>query len=139
MGQWYVLAGRFTVFEKGSHNSIETYQYNPDTKQIQMHYTYRKNSFAGDVKSVQKSGWVHNTKTNAHWKISPFWPLQLDYLIIDVAEDYSWASIGIPNQKYLWIIARDYHNADSTISVAVQRLETLGYDATQLTQVPHQH
>lgn len=139
MGQWYILAGRFTVFEKGFHNSIETYQYNSETKQIHMNYTYRKNSFTGDVKSVQKTGWVHNTETNAHWKISPFWPLQLDYLIIDIAEDYSWAAIGIPNQKYLWIIARDHHNAEAVISIAVQRLDKLGYDSTQLTKVPHKH
>ncbi len=34
MGEWYVLAGRFTFLEKDVHNGLETYSWNQEKERI---------------------------------------------------------------------------------------------------------
>jgi apolipoprotein D and lipocalin family protein len=138
MGHWYVLAGRFTFLETEVHNALETYSWNEEKKRIDIGFTYNKGSFAGPVKSLPQKGWIYNEKTNAHWKVSPLWPLKLDYLVIAVAEDYSWTAIGVPNGKYLWIMARAPEQSEEKISQAVRALKLKDYPADDLVRVPHQ-
>ena len=137
MGDWYVLAGRFTFLEKGVHNGLETYTLNREDNRIDIGFTYRKNSFDGELKSLPQKGWIEDTKTNAHWKVSPMWPLKFDYLVLAVADDYSWTAIGVPNQKYLWIMARDWRNPEPIIQKAVAQLNQLGYNTADMVSVPH--
>ncbi len=137
MGGWYVLAGRFTFLEKEVHNSIEKYTWNEKENRIDVDFTYRKGSFDGPIKAVPQTAWVYNHETNAHWKVSPFWPLKFDYLVLDLAADYSWTAIGVPNQKYLWIMARDWKNPAPIIQEATERLKQKGYDTSNLVTVPH--
>jgi len=138
MGPWYVLAGRFTMFEKDVHNALETYTWNEKENQIDIGFTYNKGSLEGEIKSIPQTGWIENTTTNAHWKVRPLWPLKLDYLIVDLADDYSWTAIGVPDQDYLWIMARDWKNPEPIIAEAVKRLQAKGYRADNLVRVPHQ-
>jgi apolipoprotein D and lipocalin family protein len=138
-GPWYVLAGRFTSFEKEVHNGIESYKLNPDADNIEISFNYNKGSFTGEKKSIPQTGWVVNKETNAHWKVRPWWPLKFDYLIVALADDYSWTAIGVPSQKYLWIMARDWENPEPTIEAAVKKLNEVGYDSTIDVRVPHQH
>lgn len=137
MGTWYVLAGRFTFLEKDVFNGVEIYTWNEKENRIDVDFTFNKGSFDGEKKSIPQKAWVENTDTNAHWKVSPFWPLKFDYLIVDVAEDYSWTAIGTPSQKYLWIMARDPQNAKAVIKTVVQRLNKKRYDATLESMVLH--
>lgn len=137
MGKWYVLAGRFTYFEQDVHNGLETYTWNAEKNRIDISFTYNKGSFDGPQKALPQKGWIENTQTNAHWKVSPLWPLKFDYLIIDLAPDYSWTAIGVPSQKYLWIMARNWQNADAVIQEAVARLNAKGYNTENLVLVPH--
>lgn len=138
MGEWYVLAGRFTFLEKGAHNAVETYTWNSEKKRIDIDFTFNKGSFDGPQKSIPQKGWIENETTNAHWKISPFWPLKFDYLIIAMADDYSWTAIGVPDQKYLWIMARKWESSDKTVATALAQLKATGYKTEDLVLVPHQ-
>lgn len=138
MGNWYVLAGRFTFLEKEVHNAVETYTWNEEKKRIDIGFTYNRGGFDGPVKSLPQKGWIYNEKTNSHWKVSPLWPLKLDYLVIAVSEDYSWTAIGVPNGKYLWIMARSPERADEIIAEAVKALDLKNYPSGDLVKVPHQ-
>ena len=137
MGNWYVLAGRFTFLENDVHNAIEKYSWNEKENRIEVDFTYNKGSLNGEKKSLPQKAWVENTTTNAHWKVSPLWPFKFDYLIIDLAADYSWTAIGVPSQKYLWIMARSPKNSDATIREAVKRLQARSYNSDDLVLVPH--
>lgn len=139
MGTWYVLAGRFTSFEKEVHNAVEVYTWNPDKQRIDIGFTYNQGSLTGPVKSIPQKGWIHNTKTNSHWKVSPFWPLKFDYLVIALAPDYSWTAIGVPDGDYLWIMARDWKSPDKAVSAALENLKSIGYPINDLVVVPHEH
>ena len=136
MGDWYVLAGRFTFFEKEVHNGLERYTWNQEKERIDVDFTYNKGSLTGPKKSIPQTAWIYNQETNSHWKVSPFWPLKFDYLIIALDKNYLWTAIGVPDQKYLWIMSRDWKNPESTIEEAVQRLNEIGYDTKNLVRVP---
>lgn len=139
MGQWYVMAGRFTLFEKDVHNGIESYLWNAKENRIDISFTYNKKSFDGPQKSYPQKGWVHNSTTNAHWKVSPFWPLKFDYLIVDIAPDYSWTVIGVPDQTYVWIMARDYTISRSKVDEIIKSMASKGYNMKDIVFVPHKY
>jgi apolipoprotein D and lipocalin family protein len=138
MGDWYVIAGRFTFLEIEVHNGLETYLWNKEKNLIEVSFTYNKGSFTGEKKSIPQTAWIYNQITKAHWKVSPFWPLKFDYLILDVDENYTWTAIGVPNQKYLWIMARSWQNTDSLIREIIKRLNSKGYNTDNIVFVPHQ-
>ncbi len=138
MGDWYVLAGRFTFLEKDVYNGIERYTWNQVKNRIDVDFTYNKGSFKGPKKSIPQTAWVFNEESKAHWKVSPLWPFKFDYLIVALEENYRWTAIGVPDQKYLWIMARDWRNPESIIKEATKRLNEIGYDTKNLIQVPQQ-
>ena len=135
MGDWFVLAGRFTPFERRVHNGIEKYTWNQDKQRIDVSFTYNYGSFDGPQKSVPQKAWIFNQATKAHWKVSPLWPLKFDFLIVALDPDYRWTVIGVPNQKYLWIMARDWRAAEATIANAVVQLTQIGYNSRDLIRV----
>jgi apolipoprotein D and lipocalin family protein len=132
MGTWYVVAGRFTYFEQNAFNPIEIYQWNEKEKRIEISFTFNQNSLDGKLKSIPQKGWIKNSQTNAHWLVSPFWPLKFDYLVIDMAENYSWTVIGVPNQKYLWIMARDLTLSENEILEIINRVKNRGYNTQEI-------
>lgn len=139
MGQWYVMAGRFTPFEKEVHNGIETYVWNESKKRIDIDFQYRRGGFEGPLKKITQKGWIHNETTKSHWKVSPLWPLKFDYLVIDLAPDYSWTVIGVPDQAFLWIMVRDYNMPKEKIDQIIQSVAQKGYDTSKITFVPHKY
>ena len=137
MGDWYVVAGRFTVLERNVYNAVESYKWNAKSQRIDIGFTYNKGSLTGPVKSIPQRGWIHNSETNAHWKVSPIWPLKLDYLIIGLADDYEWTVIGVPNEKYVWIMSRNPHLPKATIQSIIDELNANGYNTKRIIYVEH--
>lgn len=137
MGDWYVVAGRFTPLEKNVFNGVETYKWNTKANRIDISFTYNQGSLTGPVKSLPQKGWVFNTQTNAHWKVSPLWPLKLDYLVIGLAADYEWTVIGVPNEKYVWIMSRNPKLPKETIQNIIDELNIKGYNTDRILYVEH--
>jgi apolipoprotein D and lipocalin family protein len=136
MTKWYVIGGRLTSFEDGAHNAVESYTWNSEKQRIDIDFTMRVNSFEGKLKSIPQKGWVENKVTNSHWKISPLWPIKLNYLIIDLAEDYSWTVIGVPSQKWVWIMAKDWKMEENQFNTIISRIKKMGYSAKDIIKVP---
>jgi apolipoprotein D and lipocalin family protein len=137
MGKWYVMAGRFTFLESEVHNGVEIYTWNEKEKRIDISFTFNKGSLTGKEKSIPQKGWIENNQTNAHWKVSPFWPLKFDYLVLDLADDYSWTAIGVPNGKYLWIMSRQKMMPEKQLNDIITRLKESGYPVHDIVLVPH--
>ena len=136
MGKWYVTAGRLTFMEEGAYNAIEIYTWNDKKNRIDIDFRLRKNSFDGEEKSIPQKGWIQNSKTNAHWKVSPFWPIKFNYFVIDLAHDYSWTVIGVPGEEWVWIMAREWEMDDIKLSQIIKRIEDMGYNAKDIKRVP---
>jgi len=88
----------------------------------------------GQVKRSKGTASVVDKKTNAKLKVTFFWPFSGNYWIIDLPPDYSYAIIGEPNRKYLWILSRSSQLTESVYGQIVTRVRELGYDPSGLTK-----
>ncbi|MFP4547269.1 MAG: lipocalin family protein [Fidelibacterota bacterium] len=130
MGDWYVQGIIPNFIEKGAANGVESYQLKKDNV-VQIQYTFQKN---GKTKTMDAKAFIQDD-TNAFWKVQFIWPLKLPYLVIDLAEDYSYTVIGIPNKKYVWIMSRQPNMPDSTYTTILDRLDKIGYDTAQINRM----
>ncbi|MFN7728727.1 MAG: lipocalin family protein [Bdellovibrio sp.] len=138
MGTWYVIATIPTMFETGAHNAVETYTWNESENRVDVDFRFRKDAFDGKEKAIPQKGFIYNQTTKAEWRIQPFWPLSFAYLIVDLAPDYSDTIIGVPNRKYVWIMARQPQMQADRYQALVTKVQTLGYDISKLILVPQQ-
>lgn len=136
MGDWYVIANIPTPFEKGAVNAVENYTWNPEKEIVEVTFTYRKDRPEGKAKKMTQKGFIYNEESKAEWRVQPIWPLKLGYLIIDLADDYSYTVIGVPNRKYLWIMAREPSLTDSLYQSILNGVKKQGYALEKIQKVP---
>lgn len=134
MGRWYVIANIPTNFEKGAHNSVESYTLNEDGT-IATLFTCRKDSFDGELKTMKPKAFVRDA-SNARWGMQFVWPLKAEHLIAYVSPDYSQTIVARTKRDYVWIMARTPEIPDSDFEVLVARVADLGYDSSKLQRVP---
>jgi apolipoprotein D and lipocalin family protein len=60
-----------------------------------------------------------------------------DYWIIGLADDYSWAVVGSPDRKYLWVLARETHMGNQLPSAALAAASRNGFDVARLVRTRH--
>jgi len=137
MGTWYVLAGRFTPFEKNVFNAVEKYKWNDKKQIIEVDFSYNQGSLTGPVKKVPQTAWIVNHDTNATWKVSPIWPLRFTYLVVALDPDYRWTAIGVPGEDYLWIMTRDPKFSREELKNVIGQLDAVGYSTENLIYVEH--
>lgn len=135
MGDWRVIANIPYFAEKGCIDSIEGYRSRPDGR-IDNIFTFRKGSFDAPQKSIRAIARVHNTETNAEWRIRFFHLITAKYLVLDLDPDYRWTVVGHPSRKYGWIMAREKTLPAATYAGILHRLATQGYDPKAFTLVP---
>ena len=136
MGDWYVIAGRFTSLEENVHNAVESYTWNEIENRIDVKYSYNNGSLTGEKKEIKQKAWIQ-TPDNAHWKIQVQWPFKHDYLIIGLAANYRWTAVGTPDQKYLWIMCRDTRFTQTEVEFVLNQLKKKGYDTSSIKYVDH--
>ena len=135
---WYVQAGRFTPFEKDPYNGIETYKWNELEQRIDIEFTFNQGALNGPIKKIPQKGWIKDKVTNATWTVQPFWPLKFDFLIIALDEDnYEWAAIGVPSQKWLWVMTRSQQYSREKIKEILKEIENMGYSIEKTQFVQH--
>jgi len=66
-------------------------------------------------------------------EVSFFGPFWADYWVLERADDYSWAIVGEPEGKYLWVLTRAEQIDAQTRSMFEARLRAIGYDPSDLT------
>jgi apolipoprotein D and lipocalin family protein len=135
MGDWYVLGGILTPFEKGAHNAVETYALDEQGR-IPTTYTFRKGGFDGPLKRYDNMAFVHNRETFAEWRIQFFWPLKFPYLVVYLDPDYQVTAVGTDDRDYLWIMARDWNLPEARYQEVIQRVAELGFDTNRMVRVP---
>lgn len=135
MGDWYVVGVIPTFAEKDAVNAIERYELN-DKGNIDITFTHYKKSPQGKFKEYHPKGFIYNKETNSEWRVQFFWPLKFKYLVIDLAEDYRYTVIGVPNRKYVWIMAREAQLSEEDIANIQQNLVKQGYDISKIVDVP---
>ena len=57
-----------------------------------------------------------------------------DYWIIDLAPDYSYAVVGSPDRKYLWVLSRTPQLAETTYEQITRRVAAQGFETSRLVK-----
>lgn len=66
--------------------------------------------------------------------ILSFLPVWGDYWVIGLGPDYSWAVVGTPNRKYLWILSRTPALNEPAYEQAIEIAKGNGFDVTQVVR-----
>lgn len=135
MGDWYVIASIPTFIEKEAFAAVESYALNPDGT-IATTFTFNKGSLDGPQKRYTPKGFVLDAGTNATWGMRFIWPVKAEYLIVDLAPDYSTTIIGRNKRDYVWIMARQPVLPAQEYDALVQKVGDWGYDLAKLRKVP---
>lgn len=131
MGKWYEISAFPQRFEKGCHCTTAEYKMHPEGY-VEVLNSCRKNSPAGKLEIARGKAFVADKKTNAKLKVQFFRPFKGDYWILDLAPDYSYAVVGAPNRKYLWILARQPKMNAALYQEITARIKQKGFDISQL-------
>lgn len=130
MGKWYEIASFPQSFQKGCSCTTAEYELMDNGKVRVI------NSCEVPDKTERKvsegKAWVTDEETNAKLKVQFFWPFSGKYWIIDLADDYSYAVVGHPNRKYLWILSRTPQMDKGIYDDIVNRVEQKGFDISNL-------
>lgn len=129
-GEWYEIASFPQSFQKGCTCTKATYSANEDgTIKVENSCNLPEK---GKTKTSTAKAFVEDGSGNAKLNVQFFWPFKGKYWIIDLAKDYSYAVVGHPNRKYLWILSRTPEMDQATYDGILQRAEEKGFDLEKL-------
>lgn len=136
LGKWYEIATIPQSFQKDC--SCVTAEYSlSDKGYIIVENKCTKGGVNGEKKSIKGKAFVVKNSGNAKLKVQFFWPFKGNYWVIDLAPDYSYAVVGDPTKKYLWILCRKDKMDEQTYQEILSRLKAIGYDLSKLVKTVH--
>ncbi|MES1202285.1 MAG: lipocalin family protein [Pseudomonadota bacterium] len=129
-GLWYEVARFENGFEKNCDGVTAHYTLRKDGKVDVLNTCHKAPQ--GKVRTAKGVARVVDPGTNAKLKVSFFWPFEGDYWVLDRAEDYSWALVGEPGGRYLWVLSRSPKIDAGLKADLVGRLKARGYNTEAL-------
>lgn len=75
------------------------------------------------------------TDTPGMLRVSFFGPFYSDYIVMMLADDYSYALVGSKSQNYLWILSRTPQLPERTMNAILAEARSRGYDTEKLIMV----
>jgi apolipoprotein D and lipocalin family protein len=134
MGTWHVIANVPYFAENGKVATRDEYRLDADGN-VATTYVYRK-AFGQPEKTLDSLGIVQPGSNNAYWIVRLFWLIRADYLVLEVAADYSWALVGQPSGKLGWVLARDAAMDDAQYASLLEKFRGHGYAPERFRRVP---
>ena len=135
LGRWYEIARYDHSFERDCFAVTATYSKNADGS-IKVVNSCRKGALNSAEDIAEGSATIVDKTTNAKLAVTFFWPFTGDYWVIGLADDYSWALVGEPSGRYLWILARSPQIAPELRTELIERLAAQGYNTNALIWTP---
>jgi apolipoprotein D and lipocalin family protein len=138
MGTWYEVARLpFGFQDQCAGDVTASYTLRDDGRiEILNRCRTRDGSFS-EAKGIARRASARQPNTKLKVRFAPSWLSALpfvwgDYWITVLAPDYSYAAVGEPGRKYLWILSRTPSMDESTLRRILDALEQNGYDLTRL-------
>jgi apolipoprotein D and lipocalin family protein len=126
-GKWYEIASYPQSFQRGC--QCTTAEYILTTKSyLRVINSCRRDSITGKLSTIRGRVYGNLKSGNAKLKVQFFWPFRAKYWIIELAPDYSYAVVGHPNRKSLWILSRTPKMNEIVYKQIVAGLKDKGYD-----------
>lgn len=137
LGRWYDIASYPASFQKGCRCTTADYEEVPGREFIRVINRCIKFRNKKSKLSVAKGkAYIVKGSGNAKLKVQFLWPFKGDYYIIGLADDYSWALVGHPQRKYLWILSRESYMPADVYNHIVELARQKGYDIRKIKKTP---
>jgi apolipoprotein D and lipocalin family protein len=128
-GTWYSLYSIPTMFDKGSRETITHYTLN-DEGYYNVVTTCKENE--GKIRSVKSKIFPVDGAHDGRMKAQFIWPIRVDYWVIDLADDYSWAVVGHPDYRFLFVMSRKPEMDKTLYDKIVAKCKAMGYPVENL-------
>jgi apolipoprotein D and lipocalin family protein len=129
LGTWYEIARYEHFFEKDCKNVSANYSMlDEQTIKVVNRCT---NMLTNEKKEAIGRAYAVDD-TNSKLKVSFFRPFYGDYWVMILDENYDYVVVGTPSREYLWILARKPILDEKIKNEILQKLPTLGFDASKL-------
>ena len=142
LGDWFELARLPNRFQRACDSDVRATYTRRSDGNIEVVNRCRR----ADGRSIQAGGVARivDQRTRARLKVR-FAPAVLsflpavwgDYWILGLAADYSWAVVGSPDRKYLWILGRAPEMGVTQFGAAVEIARANGFDVARLVNTEH--
>lgn len=132
MGTWFVQSHTPLLIDDHSTDQTETYNLNASGA---IDVTYHFKRFGREF-TLEPEGKVLNKKTNAHWSMRFFKVFPGDYLIVRLADDYSYTAVSVPSKKLVWIMSREKSMNEKVYQDLYDHLKKDGYSVESMRRVP---
>lgn len=136
LGRWYEYARYEAPFQKGCEAVTADYSLRDDGM-LKVVNSCRQASPDGKAKQSTGKAKIIAGSNNAKLKVSFFGPFYGDYWVLDRADDYSWAIVGEPSGRYLWMLTRTTRPGGATGALLEQRVKAMGYDWSLVRMTRH--
>jgi apolipoprotein D and lipocalin family protein len=133
LGKWYEIAHLPFRFEDDCTDITATYSLSKDGNVSVLNECLKD----GKLKQAKGKAKVVDKNTGAKLKVTFFWPFYGDYWIINLGKDYTYAVVGTPNRKYLWILNRTPQMDDNLFSQLIEFVKSKGFNVTNLIKTSH--
>ncbi len=132
-GRWYEVARVPNLFERGRECDGPTADYRQDgSGAVTVVQTCHRESPNGPEKVYKAAARILDPGINAKFRLTFFLLLSKEYWVLDHSADYSWAIVGDPTGKYLWIFSREPTLAPTVRDTLLAHARALGYDVRKL-------
>ena len=137
IGKWYEIALLPNSFEKECNCTTAEYSI-IDPATIRVINTCRKGSVSGEIDKANGKAFVVEGSNNSKLRVQFFWPFRGDYWILELdKENYSYAVVGDPSRKYLWILSRTPKMDEQIFNMLVDRCKVKGFIVSMLQKTNH--
>jgi len=128
-GTWYSLYSIPTMFDKGSRETTTHYNLTSDSY-YDVTTTCREEN--NKIRTVHSKIFPAKETHDGQMKAQFIWPIKVDYWLIDVAPDYSWAVVGHPDHRFLFIMSRKPQMDKKLYQQLVAKCKSMGYPVENL-------
>lgn len=139
IGRWHEIARYPNRFQKDCRGDVTaTYELTEDGR---LRILNRCVDAAGRIVEAEGVARVVKGSNNARLKVrfAPGWIGWLpfvcgDYWVIGLSRDYTWAVVGTPDRKYLWVLAREPELSYEDWAAATTTAQENGFDISALVR-----
>lgn len=137
-GTWYEVARLPNKFQDKCIGKVTaTYKLLEDGRISVINRCVNKDGKTIEARGVAKIAHKNGPNTKLKVRFAPailsFLPFVWgDYWIIELASDYTYAVIGEPKRKYLWILARTPHMDKEIYEELLLKIKSHGYDVNKI-------
>ncbi len=142
MGMWYEIARLPNWFQKKCVGEVTaTYTLQGDGNIIVVNRCRKANGEYSEAQGRAKRASSKEPNTKLKVRFAPAWLSFLpmvwgDYWILILALDYTYAVIGEPERKYLWVLSRTPEMDEITLKAILEQVRQKGYDLNGLIRTP---